>query len=239
MSEGTKAVVWPDWQVHVLVRTIYLQGPPLWDIEKSVRQKAEKFMTSPLSRYTLNPAKFREKTAKEAVKQRERLWAGKGPFELHLLDLVRLMRGTVEDLIRGDSFPHRWDPVEMEKVIMGGLHCVDTKLTPRQKQAFHLESVIGVAPTDAARAMDVGVKAAQSHLSLGWSVLRENKVDLQAMRWFIESGTEGVFPVRGVQSIEEEIKEEEAAKEMAAKENNAKAACSADSTRKEDSYEGI
>ncbi|NUK82462.1 hypothetical protein HRW23_34980 [Streptomyces lunaelactis] len=221
----------------VLLRRLYLQGPPLWDLATWLKERAEQYTTSPISRFRSfdDWSKFQERILKDAGKHRNRLWSGEGPFELYLMDLVQLMRGPVEDLVHGPGFPERWDPVEKERNILGGLQLAVTVLTPRQKESFQLESIIGSPREVSARAMNVDAKTAQSHLSSSWKVLRERNADVQALRWFVESGTEGHCPAKtkDVPRIEEVIAAEEEAAQTA---NDKKIV---NDTTKEEINEGI
>lgn len=244
-----------DWKLFSLLRAAYLQGPPLWDVEDWVRCRARRFATSPRSRLPGSSAQFRDRTLKEAAKERKRRWRDdKGHYTLHLLSAVDIMQGVVEDLVEREGFPHKWDPAMTQKLVLGGLHCADTVLTPREKEAFHLEALIGVDRAEAALAMNIGVKGTGAALSNAWKALKDHTVDLQAMRWFVESGTEGTFSVRNITSIEEEMEEEakaaqEAAKvreeeesaaaEKAAEENDPKSRGVPRAARKGDRYEEV
>jgi hypothetical protein len=211
VSDGT--VDWQDdWKVFDAVRTLYLHDrlPPLLDIKGSVEERAHEYMTSPVRRFWMNLDGFRTKTVKEISKERRQLWSGDGPFELHLVSLKELLRGTAEELVRSDSFPAPWDATWVLQQLTSGFECVDGRLTDRQRESFHLRAVIGVCPEDAARAMNVDVRTANCHLSKAWSVIRQSNTDLQVMRWFIESGTDGTFTVQNVRRIEDEMEEEAA-----------------------------
>ncbi|MFF8479123.1 hypothetical protein [Streptomyces sp. NPDC015414] len=239
MSDGT--VDWrDDWQVFGAVRTLYLHEhlPPLLDIKESVEGHAKSFMTSPMRRFWLNLHGFRTKVIKEIGKERRRLWAGDGPFELHLIPLGELLQGTVEELVRNDGLPARWRPGWAQEQLTRGLECVDDKLTERQQESFHLRAIIGVSPEDAARAMNVDVRTANAHLSNGWAAIRKSNIDLQVMRWFLERGTDGTFTVQRVRRIEDEM-EEEAARARQTANADAESEDSASQEEREDSYEGI
>ena len=209
MSDGS--VDWQDdWKVFDAVRTLYLHEhlPPLLDIKRSVEERAKRYMTSPVRRFWMNLDGFRTRAVNEIGKERKQLWSGDGPFRLHLVPLGELLRGTAEELVRGDSLPPSWDPDWVLQQLTSGFECVDDRLTDRQKESFHLRAVIGVRPEDTARAMNVDVRTANAHLSNGWGAIRKSNTDLQVMRWFIESGTDGTFTVQNVHRIEDETEEE-------------------------------
>ncbi|MFF6947771.1 hypothetical protein ACFZAD_03790 [Streptomyces iakyrus] len=195
----------PDWKLFSVVQAVYRQGPPLWDIEDWVQRKAMKFTQSVQSRVPNSAKLFRQHTTKAAYAEREARWVDdEGGYRLHLLPAVDVMAEIIEDLVNGENFPAKWDRRETIAVIKGGLHLADTKLTRRQREAIHLESLIGVDRRTAARAMNVGVKCAGSHLSSGWLELPKHRANPLVMRWFVES-IGGTFPTKAVKGVKEEM----------------------------------
>jgi hypothetical protein len=191
-----------------MVPLVYLQGAPVFDVEEWVRREVARFSRSRLNQVAGRSMPRERSIAKAADAERERVLSAGGPFKLYVLRAVDVMQGTAEQLVRVANFPSKWRPRTTMAQIMGGLHLSDTVLTPKQKEAFHLRSLIGVPADLAAEVMHVSVKAANSHLSSAWKEILSWQANPQVMKWFIEAGTDGHFAPRKVESIEDEIRKE-------------------------------
>ncbi|MFJ5032206.1 hypothetical protein ACIQB5_29745 [Streptomyces sp. NPDC088560] len=201
----------PDLKAFSVVQAIYLQDPPLWDIEEWVTNKAAEFYSKPLlSRMPNSAAIFRKKALKAAAVEWKKRWeSDKDHYTLHLLPAVYVMEDLIQEWVHSDDFPAKWEREETIGRIRGGLELADTVLTPKQRQALHLESLIGANRAKTAQAMNIGEKCAGSHLSSAWRSLEKYAVDLQVMRWFVTS-IGGTFTNKSVVPIEEELKRDAA-----------------------------
>ncbi|MER6433217.1 hypothetical protein ABT272_36665 [Streptomyces sp900105245] len=195
----------PDWNLFSIVQAVYRQGPPLWEIEEWVKRKAAEFTQSAHVRLPGAAKSFYKKTIDAAYTERDARWAADpDEYKLHLLPAVDVMADLIDNLVNSEELPAGWDRDETIALIKGGLHLADTKLTKRQREAFHLESLIGVNRRTAARAMNVGLKCAGAHLSLAWSTLPQHRANVERLGWYVMS-IGGNYPTRPVKNSDKEV----------------------------------
>ncbi|MER6571633.1 hypothetical protein ABT288_37010 [Streptomyces sp. NPDC001093] len=165
-----------------LVREVYLQGAPVFDVPDWVTERMSPDATRSGIRWRL----FYGMTMKEARNHRNKILANSArPAALFLEPLEPFLSHGIRAQPTIDA-PDGWDPAEKELEILRALNYVSTgRLTPREQESVHLGCVIPMGRAAAAEVMGIATDELKAHISNAYKKMREDGIDDAPMKWFL------------------------------------------------------
>lgn len=115
----------------------------------------------------------------------------RGPETLIWERLLTVLGDAIPLSWNDEDIPEGWDMSQKEKHIMAALQYVDTELSKRRRQVFHLRSVLGLPEEHCGTVLGVAKSTISSTLTQAWTAMEENSVDIEAIEWFLKRETSG------------------------------------------------